>query len=200
MADYIDSFVDTREKRSLLMRLLCWFGWMIVCALALYTASRLIMVNDYAGLFGLLDDERMSWFAISRMVLQAMSIAQGTWWDYLSTALSALSLWEWALLFAQPVLRLWQPAHLEICRDDLRAAAFLFPGGRRPPAAGASLELAAGGHHVVLRMIGMPSAVVYLVLWLVVLLQCMGTLQRYRRALLVHPIEVSGREDGEDQV
>ena len=66
MADYIDSFVDTREKRSLLMRLLCWFGWMIVCALALYTASRLIMVNDYAGLFGLLDDERMSFFSDKR--------------------------------------------------------------------------------------------------------------------------------------
>ena len=115
MADYIDSFVDTREKRSLLMRLLCWFGWMIVCALALYTASRLIMVNDYAGLFGLLDDERMSWFAISRMVLQAMSIAQGTWWDYLSAALSALSLWEWALLllslfFAYGSRRIWKYA------------------------------------------------------------------------------------------
>ena len=117
MADYIDSFVDTREKRSLLMRLLCWFGWMIVCALALYTASRLIMVNDYAGLFGLLDDERMSWFAISRMELQAMSIAQGTWWDYLSAALSALSLWEWALLlpslfFAYGSRRIWKYAAL----------------------------------------------------------------------------------------
>ena len=54
---------------------------------------------------------------------------------------------------------------------------------------------------VVLRMIGMLSAVVYLVLWLVVLLQCMGTLQRYRQdTLSVHPIEVSGGEDGEDQV
>ena len=57
MADYIDSFVDTREKRGLLMRLLCWFGWMIVCALALYTASRLIMVNDYAGLFGYIGEK-----------------------------------------------------------------------------------------------------------------------------------------------
>lgn len=198
MADYIDSFVDTREKRSLLMRLLCWFGWMIVCALALYTASRLIMVNDYAGLFGLLDDERMSWFAISRMVLQAMSIAQGTWWDYLSTALSALSLWEWALLllslfFAYGSWRIWKYAALAFVQLlYFLAVGVLFLLALRS----SSLQEVI----VVLRMIGMLSAVVYLVLWLVVLLQCMGTLQRYRRALLVHPIEVSGGEDGEDQV
>ena len=185
MADYIDSFVDTREKRSLLMRLLCWFGWMIVCALALYTASRLIMVNDYAGLFGLLDDERMSWFAISRMVLQAMSIAQGTWWDYLSAALSALSLWEWALLLLSLFFAYGS-------RLYFLAVGVLFLLALRS----SSLQEVI----VVLRMIGMLSAVVYLVLWLVVLLQCMGTLQRYRRALLVHPIEVSGGEDGEDQV
>ncbi len=197
MADYIDSFVDTREKRSLLMRLLCWFGWMIVCALALYTASRLIMVNDYAGLFGLLDDERMSWFAISRMVLQAMSIAQGTWWDYLSTALSALSLWEWALLllslfFAYGSLRIWKYAAMTFVQLlYFLAVGVLFLLALRS----SSLQEVI----VVLRMIGMLSAVVYLVLWLVVLLQCMGTLQRYRRALLVHPIEVSGGEDGEDQ-
>mgnify|MGYP000012391368 FL=1 len=197
MADYIDSFVDTREKRSLLMRLLCWFGWMIVCALALYTASRLIMVNDYAGLFGLLDDERMSWFAISRMVLQAMSIAQGTWWDYLSTALSALSLWEWALLllslfFAYGSRRIWKYAVLAFVQLlYFLAVGVLFLLALRS----SSLQEVI----VVLRMIGMLSAVVYLVLWLVVLLQCMGTLQRYRCALLVHPIEVSGGEDGEDQ-
>lgn len=198
MADYIDSFVDTREKRSLLMRLLCWFGWMIVCALALYTASRLIMVNDYAGLFGLLNDERMSWFAISRMVLQAMSIAQGTWWDYLSTALSALSLWEWALLllslfFAYGSRRIWKYAAMTFVQLlYFLAVGVLFLLALRS----SSLQEVI----VVLRMIGMLSAVVYLVLWLVVLLQCMGTLQRYRRALLVHPIEVSGGEDGEDQV
>ena len=188
MADYIDSFVDTREKRSLLMRLLCWFGWMIVCALALYTASRLIMVNDYAGLFGLLDDERMSWFAISRMVLQAMSIAQGTWWDYLSTALSALS-----LFFAYGSRRIWKYAAMTFVQLlYFLAVGVLFLLALRS----SSLQEVI----VVLRMIGMLSAVVYLVLWLVVLLQCMGTLQRYRRALLVHPIEVSGGEDGEDQV
>lgn len=49
---------------------------------------------------------------------------------------------------------------------------------------------------VVLRMIGMLSAVVYLVLWLVVLLQCMGTLQRYRRALLVHPSRSAAGKTG----
>ena len=171
---------------------------MIVCALALYTASRLIMVNDYAGLFGLLDDERMSWFAISRMVLQAMSIAQGTWWDYLSTALSALSLWEWALLllslfFAYGSRRIWKYAALAFVQLlYFLAVGVLFLLALRS----SSLQEVI----VVLRMIGMLSAVVYLVLWLVVLLQWMGTLQRYRRALLVHPIEVSGGEDGEDQV
>ena len=198
MADYIDSFVDTREKRGLLMRMLCWFGWMIVCALALYTASRLIMVNDYAGLFGLLDDERMSWFAISRMVLQAMSIAQGTWWDYLSAALSALSLWEWALLLLSLFFAYGS-------RRIRKYAAMTFVQLLYFLAVGVMFLLALRSSSlqeviVVLRMIGMLSAVVYLVLWLVVLLQCMGTLQRYRRALLVHPIEVSGGEDGEDQV
>ena len=96
--------------------------------------------------------------------------------------------------FAQPVLRLWQPAHLEIFVQLLYflAVGVLFLLALRS----SSLQEVI----VVLRMIGMLSAVVYLVLWLVVLLQCMGTLQRYRRALLVHPIEVSGGEDGEDQV
>ena len=95
--------------------------------------------------------------------------------------------------FAQPVLRIWKYAALAFVQLlYFLGVGVLFLLALRS----SSLQEVI----VVLRMIGMLSAVVYLVLWLVVLLQCMGTLQRYRRALLVHPIEVSGGEGGEDQV
>ncbi|MFR9256004.1 MAG: hypothetical protein ACLVJ6_11160 [Merdibacter sp.] len=152
------------------------------------------MVNDYAGLFGLLDDERMSWFAISRMVLQAMSIAQGTWWDYLSTALSALSLWEWALLllslfFAYGSRRIWKYAATacSCCISWRSASCFCC----------ASLELAAGGHrraahdrHAQRR--GLPRPLARGVL------QCRGRQQYRRAARASHRGQRRGRR--EDQV
>ena len=78
MIDYLDSFVDTRTKRRLLVKTLCWLGWLFWCGCALYTAVRLWMLSDYASLFSLLNDPSMQLFPISRMVLSMMSIAQVT--------------------------------------------------------------------------------------------------------------------------
>lgn len=197
MADYLDSFVDTREKRRLLIRLLCWLCWLAICGVALYTAYRLIRVSDYAGLFGLLDAPDMEWFVISRMVLQAMSIAQGSWWDYLSAALSVVSLPEWILLFVSLFLacgsrRIWKHMALVFVQFlYFLAVGILFLLALRA----SSLQEVIG----VLRMIGMLSFGVYGVVALVLLIQLAGTLCRYRRALLVHPVEISVEEGAEGQ-
>ncbi len=98
MIDYLDSFVDTRTKRRLLVKTLCWLGWLFWCGCALYTAVRLWMLSDYASLFLLLNDPSMELFPISRMVLSMMSIAQGSALDYGIAALSTLHIWEWVLL------------------------------------------------------------------------------------------------------
>lgn len=98
MIDYLDSFVDTKRKRRLFIKTLCWLGWLIWCGCALYTALRLLSLSDYASLFSLLNDPSMELFPISRMVLSMMSLAQGSALDYVVAAMRTLHIWEWCLL------------------------------------------------------------------------------------------------------
>lgn len=97
MNDYLDSFVDTKRKRCLLVKTLCWAGWIVIACFAIYTSVRLMALTDYASLFSLLNDETMQLYVIARMVLSMMSAPSGVL-SYLYSAGISIHIWEWILL------------------------------------------------------------------------------------------------------
>lgn len=97
MNNYLDSFVDTKRKRCLLVKTFCWTGWIVITFFAIYTSFRLIALTDYASLFSLLNDETMQLYVIARMVLSMMSAPSGVL-AYLYSAGVSIHIWEWILL------------------------------------------------------------------------------------------------------
>lgn len=187
MIDYLDSFIDTKEKRVLFVKTLCWLGWLIVCGLALYTACRLIRVTDYAALFSLLNDDSMQLFFLSRMVLHVMSLADGALLDYLIEGCAQLSCGEWALLFISLFLwyyskRPYRYAFVVLLQlICFFACGILFLQALQAD----SLQRVADS----VRLIGLAMLAVYGILSAFAVFTLWRVLRQYRQALQIHVVE-----------
>lgn len=188
MIDYLDSFVDTRTKRRLLVKTLCWLGWLFWCGCALYTAVRLWMLSDYASLFSLLNDPSMELFPISRMVLSMMSIAQGSALDYGIAALSTLHIWEWVLL-GTCLFLLYYSAHARLYLLWMLGMLLYVSGcGILFLQALSALSLQDVVDSV--WIIGIISALWFVLVTLFVLCRLWATLRSYRKAMAYYVKEV----------
>ena len=193
MIDYLDSFFDTRRKRLLFIQLLCCCGWLFICGCALYVALRLIVLDDYASLFSLLNDPSMELFVIARMILSMMSLAQGTVFTYLIQALTTISFWEWCLLGCSLFLfyysnnkRIYGMGTL-LLLGYLLACMILFV-----------LALSASSLQEVVKsiwLIGVWTLICFIVMLVFIVCMLLRILVRYRRALYVHVVEIQEETD-----
>lgn len=188
MIDYLDSFFDTKCKRLLFLQLLCCCGWLFVCICALFAALRLVILDDYASLFSLLNDSSMERFVIARMILSMMSVAQGTFFTYLIQALTTISFWEWCL-FGGTLFLFYYSSNKRIYGVGmlfllayLMACMFLFV-----------LALSASSLQEVMGniwLIGICTLICFGVMLIFVVCILLRVLVRYRRAIYVHVVEI----------
>ncbi len=196
MIEYLDSFVDTKRKRVLLVKTLCWLGLLFQCGCALYTVVRLWGLSDYASLFSLLNDASMSLFVVSRMVLSMMSLAKGNIAAFALAALDTLYIWEWMLigvtlfLFYYSAHKRWYGAGMLGTLLYLLGCALLFA---RALAASSLQEVVDS-----VRLIGVISGVWFSLMLFFVLCRLFATLRAYHRAMAYHVVECYEQE-GEKQ-
>lgn len=193
MNDYIDSFFDTKRKRCAFIKLLCWSYWTWICFVALYTAFRLLLLNDYASLFSLLDDASMNLFFISRMVLKMMSSSQGTIFHYLYIALSTLKISEW-ILFGVCLFLFYYSKHkrvylivIAVMLGYICICSVLFLQAMSAH----SLQDVAWN----IKVIGGISGICFLLFLGIVICNMIRTLWQYRIAMRYHIVEILDNGD-----
>lgn len=193
MIDYLDSFFDTKKKRLFSVQLLCLIGCLLVCCFAIYTACRLMVLEDYASLFSLLNDPAMELFVVSRMVLSMMSVVQGGFFSYLCQACTTITIWEW-ILFGVCMFMIYYSSRkrLYLCCLLLIAiyvlvCSFLFNFAIHATSLQEIIEY--------IRIIGIVSLVCFLVLLFVGGCLFLRKFLCYRKALKIHVIEIG--EDNE---
>lgn len=106
--EWLDRFVDTRQKRYHLFFLILQSCLLLMVLPYLYIGMRLLLLDSYDALYGMLEDPMLSYAYVSRLVLEMISIADLTLPRILASVLSCVQPFEimvaLMLLFCFPIL------------------------------------------------------------------------------------------------
>lgn len=195
MIPFLDSFIDTREKRYHLLLLLTGIVWILILIPYLHMGYSLARISSYDSLFAVLKLPVLDSANLSRLIVSVVSSANRSIPEILSTCIASARWYEIGavllLLLCYPIAekkKITTVLLLLFCVEMMSIMMLVSVGLR-------SLSLSSAV--VYIRIIGALILTIQTLVVVILLVQTRRQFHRYRKALRYHIEEI--KEHTQDQ-